>query len=144
MSKRKKRPGIVLPVVITVVAFLASVGLFMFMILDGSGEDANPVTKTVNREITKKAVETVIQKETGSNVTIKEVKEQMTEEDAEEFDEIINKYADDGILSEALDLYNSNNGDLKATGDALKDKVSPEDMDRLYELYGKYGDRYKE
>ncbi len=140
MKNRRKSSGIALPVFITVAAVLASIALLAFMIVSGNGVNSNPVTQTVNREVTKKAVETVIQKETGTDLTIDEIKEQMTEEDAEELDGIINKYADDGIISEALEIYNANNGDVQATVDSLKDKVSDEDLIVLYGFYTKYGE----
>ena len=112
------------------------------MVFTGTGINSNPVTQAVNREATKKAVEAAIQKETGSDITLDKVKEQMTEEEAEEFDDLINKYADEGILSEALKTYNSNNGDLISTAQYLKDKISAEDYARLFELYEKYGKEY--
>ncbi len=140
LSKRKRSSGIALPVFVTVAATLASFVLIVYMVLSGNGVNSNPVTQTVNREVTRKAVETVIQKETGTDITINEIKEQMSEEDAEELDDIINKYADDGIISEALEIYKTNNGDAQATADALKDKVSEKDMIRMYELYSKYGE----
>ena len=140
LSKRKRSSGIALPVFVTVAATLASFVLIVYMVLSGNGVNSNPVTQTVNREVTRKAVETVIQKETGTDITINEIKEQLSEEDAEELDDIINKYADDGIISEALEIYKTNNGDAQATADALKDKVSEKDMIRMYELYSKYGE----
>ena len=126
--------------VVTITAVLASVILLAFMVFTGTGVNSNPVTQKVNREVTKKAVEKVIQEETGSDVTLDKAKERMTEEEAEEVDDIVNKYADQGILAEALEIYKANGGDVDATAMAMKDKVSPEDMARLYELYAKYGD----
>ena len=140
MSKRKQRSNTGFLLVITITAVLASVILLAFMVFTGTGVNSNPVTQTVNREITKKAVEKAIQEETGSDLTLEEVKDKMAEEDAEEVDDIVNKYADRGILAEALEVYKANGGDVNATAMAMKDKVSAEDMARLYELYAKYGD----
>ncbi|MBR2186412.1 MAG: hypothetical protein IJ857_03650 [Lachnospiraceae bacterium] len=140
MSKRKKSDNTGVLLVITIAAVLTSVILLAFMVFTGNGVNSNPVTQTVNREITKKAVEKVIQEETGSDITIDKAKEKMTEEDAEEVDDIVNKYADQGILAEAMEIYKANGGDVNATAIAMKDKVSAEDMARLYELYAKYGD----
>ena len=140
MSKRKKSDNTGFLLVITIAAVLTSVILLAFMVFTGNGVNSNPVTQTVNREITKKAVEKVIQEETGSDITIDKAKEKMTEEDAEEVDDIVNKYADQGILAEAMEIYKANGGDVNATAIAMKDKVSAEDMARLYELYAKYGD----
>lgn len=140
MSKRKKNDNTGFLLVITIAAVLTSVILLAFMVFTGNGVNSNPVTQTVNREITKKAVEKVIQEETGSDITLDKAKEKMTEEDAEEVDDIVNKYADQGILAEAMEIYKANGGDVNATAIAMKDKVSAEDMARLYELYAKYGD----
>ena len=141
MAKRRKgSPVTGILLIIIIIAVLASVALLAFMVITGNGVNSNPVTQTVNREITKKAVDTVIQKETGKDITLDEIKGQMSEEDAEEVDSIVNKYADEGLLAEALEIYNANGGDLKATAEKLKDRVSAEDMARLYELYDKYGD----
>ena len=140
MSKRKKNDNTGFLLVITIAAVLTSVILLAFMVFTGNGVNSNPVTQTVNREITKKAVEKVIQEETGSDITLDKAKEMMTEEDAEEVDDIVNKYADQGILAEAMEIYKANGGDVNATAIAMKDKVSAEDMARLYELYAKYGD----
>ena len=140
MSTRQKNDNTGFLLVITIAAVLTSVILLAFMVFTGNGVNSNPVTQTVNREITKKAVEKVIQEETGSDITLDKAKEKMTEEDAEEVDDIVNKYADQGILAEAMEIYKANGGDVNATAIAMKDKVSAEDMARLYELYAKYGD----
>lgn len=137
-KREKNNTGFLM--VVTITAVLASVILLAFMVFTGTGVNSNPVTQKVNREVTKKAVEKVIQEETGSDVTLDKAKEKMTEEEAEEVDDIVNKYADQGILAEALEIYKANGGDVDATAMAMKDKVSPEDMARLYELYAKYGD----
>ncbi len=142
-GRRKKGSSTGFLLIIIIAAVLLSVALLAFMVITGNGVNSNPVTQKVNREITKKAVETVIQKETGTDKTIDDIKSQMSEEDAEEVDIIINQYADQGLLSEALEIYKNNGGDIKATAEAMKDKVSAEDMARLYELYEKYGETIK-
>ena len=139
LSRKKKSSGTGYLLVIIIAAVLASVVILAFMVFTGTGVNSNPVTQTVNREVTKKAVEAAIQKETGSDITLDEVKAEMSEEDAEEFDDIVNKYADEGILAEALRAYSDNGGDVGATAAAFKDKVSAEDYARLFELYEKYG-----
>ncbi|MBQ7724794.1 MAG: hypothetical protein IJT63_04195 [Lachnospiraceae bacterium] len=140
MSRKKRSSGIGYLLVIIITAVLASVVILAFMVFTGTGVNSNPVTQAVNREVTKKAVEAAIQKETGSDITLEEIRSEMSEEDAEEFDDIVNKYADEGILAEALSALNSNDGDLAATAATFKDKVSTEDYSRLFELYEKYGD----
>ncbi len=142
-GRRRKGSSTGFLLLIIIAAVLLSVALLAFMVITGNGVNSNPVTQKVNREITKKAVETVIQKETGTDKTLDDIKGQMSEEDAKEVDIIINQYADQGLLAEALEIYKKNGGDINATADEMKDKVSAEDMARLYELYEKYGDTIK-
>jgi len=142
-GRRRKGSSTGFLLLIIIAAVLLSVALLAFMVITGNGVNSNPVTQKVNREITKKAVETVIQKETGTDKTLDDIKGQMSEEDAKEVDIIINQYADQGLLAEALEIYKNNGGDIKATAEEMKDKVSAEDMARLYELYEKYGDTIK-
>ena len=53
-------------------------------------------------------------------------------------------HADEGLLSEAVNIYKENGGNIRATADAIKDRVSSEDMSSLYELYEKYADEISE
>lgn len=80
----------------------------------------------------------MITEQSGGAVSIKKLESEMTEEDSETFNDIVNKYSDSGLVSEAISLYSSNGGDIGATADQLKDKVSPEDVEALKELYDKY------
>ncbi|MCR4654666.1 MAG: hypothetical protein K5770_00325 [Lachnospiraceae bacterium] len=141
MAKRRKsgsKAGIFIFIIIIVI--IASAGLLAYIVLSGKGVDSNPVAKSVNRVVTKKAVDAVIRQETGEDITLDEIKAQMSTEDAEEVDSILNKYADEGLLSEAAAIYKANGGDIGATASAVKDKVSDEDIDKLYELYKKYAE----
>ena len=143
-KKSGNKTGTGVLIVVITAAVLASLVLIICIAFSGGSADpipvANPVTKKVTREVTKKAAETIIQKETGTDLTLNEIKEEMSEEDAEDLDSIVNKYADEGILSDAIEIYGANGGDFKATADSLKDKISDEDISRIYELYRKYGD----
>ena len=142
-KRRKKKKGsrAAAIVVLLILFILVSAGILGYMVFTGNGTDSNPVVQAVNREVTKKAVETVIAKETGTDVTIEKVKEQMSEEDAKELEETLNRYADEGIVQEAISTYRENGGDLQETARSLQDRVSEEDMARLRELYDKYKDQ---
>ena len=111
--------------------------LIAYLILSGKG-NSNPVTQGIQREVTKQAVDKVITEQSGGEVSLGEIEKQMSEDDAETFNEIVDKYSDSGLVSEAISVYSSNGGDLGATADELKDKVSPEDIEALQELYSKY------
>ena len=108
--------------------------LIAYLILSGKG-NSNPVTQGIQREVTKQAVDKVITEQSGGEVSLGEIEKQMSEDDAETFNEIVDKYSDSGLVSEAISVYSSNGGDLGATADELKDKVSPEDIEALQELY---------
>jgi hypothetical protein len=110
--------------------------------ISGNKADSNPVTRninrSINRKVTEEAVEQVITQSTGEKVSIKEIESQMSEEDAGELDDIIDKYSENGLVTEALKVSSENGGDVDATVQEMKDKVSPEDVEALKELYSKY------
>ena len=114
------------------------IAIVAYMLFTGKGVNSNPVTQTINREATKKAVDTVLSKEFGENATLEKIKETMTDVDKEELDQVIEKYADEGLISDAISTYQENGGDLMATARELRSRVSQEDMDKLTELYKKY------
>lgn len=142
MSRRKKKKGgcgsCLVTAILLLVLILGGAAMIGYMLFTGNGVNSNPVTQSINREVTKKAVDTVIQKELGEDTSLDKIKEQMSDEDQEDLDQVINKYADEGLISEAVNLYQANGGDIMATARELRDKVSAEDMQKLEELYKKY------
>ena len=140
--KRKRRKISPLEVVAVILAVLVVLigGLTAFMLFSGNGGGSdNPVTKKITQEVSKKAVEKYVESETGTDVNIKEIEESMSEEDSDTFNEIVDKYSDSGLVSDALSIYQENGGDLSAIAAELKDKIDPEDIETIKELYAKYG-----
>lgn len=138
MAKRKKKSSAGKWAAIVLFLMIIMVGLIGYIIISGNG-NSNPVTQSIQREVTRQAVDKVISEQSGGNAGIKEIESEMTEEDSETFNDIVDKYSDSGLVSEAISIYSENGGDIGATADQLKDKVSPEDIEALKELYEKYG-----
>ena len=139
MSRRRKKSSLGKWIATVIILIIVMLGLSAYLILSGKG-NSNPVTQSIQREVTKQAVDKVISEQSGGEVSLGEIESQMSEEDSEQLDEIVNKYSDSGLVSEALSIYSSNGGDLGATADELRDKVSPEDIETLRELYSKYAE----
>ncbi|MBO6146529.1 MAG: hypothetical protein J6O70_03005 [Lachnospiraceae bacterium] len=139
MSRNKRKSSLGKWIVIVAVLIIIMLLLLAYLILSGKG-NTNPVTQSIQREVTKQAVDKVITEQSGGNVSLGEIESQMSEEDAETFDGIVDKYTESGLVSEAISVYTSNGGDIGATADQLRDKVSPEDIEALKELYSKYAE----
>ena len=123
-------------VVVLVIVMLLLIG---YLIATGKG-NSNPVTHSIQKEVTKQAVDKVISEQTGGETSLKEIESKMSDDDAEALDSIVDKYTESGLVSEAISVYSSNGGDIAATADQLRDKVSPEDIEALKELYSKYAE----
>lgn len=106
----------------------------------GTASSETPtLQQQVTRYATKKAVEAAISSATGTDVSIDELEENMSTEDAEELEGIINKYADNGTVLEAAKEIANNSGNVTEALESL-DSVDQEDLEKLYELYEQYGD----
>ena len=139
MARREKGSSAGKWIAIVIILSVILILLVGYLILTGKG-NSNPVTQGIQREVTKKAVEKVITDQSGGNKSLEDIESQMSEEDAETFNDIVDKYSDSGLVSEAISVYSSNGGDLGATADELRDKVDPEDIETLKELYARYAD----
>lgn len=139
MARRKKKSSAGKWIAIVFLLLLVMLVLIAYLILSGKG-NSNPVTQSIQREVTRQAVDKVITKQSGGEVSLGEIESQMSEDDAETFNEIVDKYSDSGLISEALSVYSSNGGDIGATADELRDKVSAEDIETLKELYSRYAE----
>ena len=139
MSRNKRKSSLGKWIAIVAVLIIIMLLLLAYLIVSGKG-NSNPVTQSIQREVTKQAVDKVITEQSGGNVSLGEIESQMSEEDAETFDGIVDKYTESGLVSEAISVYTSNGGDIGATADQLRDKVSPEDIEALKELYSKYAE----
>ena len=139
VRKRRKDPSLVIWVLTILALVLILAVLMTAIILTGHG-NSNPVTGKIQKEITMKAVENAVSSGTGTQVDIKELESQMTPEDAETFNGIVDKYADSSLISEAVDLYASNGGDISDVASQMRDRVDEGDMEALKELYRKYAE----
>ena len=135
MARRRKKSSAGKWVLIVLLLIIIMLVLIAYIILSGQGNS----NQGIQREVTKQAVDKVISEQSGGSVSIKDMESEMTEEDADTFNDIVDKYSDSGLISEALSIYSSNGGDVGATAEQLKDKVSPEDIEALKELYARYG-----
>ena len=142
MARRRKRskssPLKVVVIILAVLVVLAA-GLIAILLFAGSGSRSNPLTRKITQEVSKKAVEKYVERETGVDVDFKDIEENMSEEDSDTFNKIVDKYSDSGLVSDALSIYQENGGDLSATAAELMDKINPEDIETVKELYKKYG-----
>ena len=139
MARRERKSSAGKWIAIVIVLSVILLILIVYLILSGKG-NSNPVTQGIQREVTKKAVDKVITDQSGGNKSLEDIESQMSEEDAETFNDIVDKYSESGLVSEAISVYSSNGGDLGATADELRDKVDPEDIETLKELYARYAD----
>lgn len=139
MARRRKKSSAGKWVAIVIIMLFIMVGLAGYLIISGNG-NSNPVTKEIQREVTKKAVDKVITEQSGGQVSLGEIESQMSDDDAETFNDIVDKYSESGLVSEALSVYSANGGDIGATADELRDKVDPADVETLKELYSRYAE----
>ncbi len=139
-EKKKRVSPLAIVLVVLMVLIIIAVGLILLILFSGRSGSSNPVTEKINHEVSKKAVETYISNETGNKVSFEEIEEAMSEEDSQEFNEIVDKYSDSGLLNDAIAAYTENGGDVQAVAEEMKDRIDPEDMEAMRELYEKYRD----
>lgn len=82
------------------------------------------------------AAEQVIKQQTGFEIDLDRVLKEMDSEDAEAVNEMIEKYVNEENLAEGVDVIKSR--DLDAAMEFLEEKVEPEDIQELEDLYQKY------
>jgi hypothetical protein len=138
-KKKSKGRGFLIFLIVLIIILLVLLGLVLLI----KNKPDNPLSKAVNKAVTKGAINAVIKEETGSDISIEQIQENMSPEDSEAVDEIIDKYSQSGLLPEAIDSLTSNGGDFASTAAELESQVSPEDIETLYELYARYGDAYE-
>ena len=139
MARRESRSSIGKWIAIVIILLVIMLILIAYIIISGHG-NSNPVTQGIQREVTKKAVDKVISDQTGGAVNLDDIESKMSDEDAETFNDIVDKYSDSGLISEAISVYSANGGDVGATAEELRDKVNPEDIETLKELYSRYAE----
>lgn len=131
MSKRrrkKKNPLFTVLKVFIIVMIIVIIGMFSY----------GKIKKAAETKLTEIAINQVIKQQTGEDVDVQKVIDQMSEEDAQTANELIDKYATDDTISNVVSEYQS--GDMSAVESYLKENVDSSDVDQLTELYEKYKD----
>lgn len=147
-DRRKKKKGIgtivLLCLLITaclVVLFVLVKGNFMKETIGGG------IKSAVTRKVTETVMEQAVQKTLESSgdpqaaEKAKEIVGSMEETDKKAAETIIEKYADSETLSDCLEIVGDgvNKESLSEVQAYLQESVSDEDMQKLEELYQKYG-----
>lgn len=140
-QKKKKGTGkIVVLSLIIVVSVLILVGLLI-------GTLGNDVKHVVVEKATEQIMEQAVQKALENSgdpqaaAKAKEIVSNMDEADKQQAEEIIEKYADTDALSDCMDIVSEGVTDesIAEVEEYLQNSVSSEDMQKLQELYEKYG-----
>lgn len=124
-----------MPLIIVFLVILAGLLYAGYSLWTGQGS----LGKTVSKEVTKKAIEKVISSQAGTDVDLDKIKKSMAPSDASEVDSLMDKYATSDNLSKAVKAYSASKGDLKSVEKELKGQVDSKDVEKLKELYEKYG-----
>ncbi len=109
------------------------------MIFTGKGMNSNPLARGISRTVTQKAVQEFVSSELGIDEDFEEIRKNMSPEDSRTVDGIIDKYAESGVLADAVSSLRENGGDLQGTISDLRDRIDEEDIETVMELYSRYG-----
>ena len=109
--------------------------------LAATSDSITPLIDAVSQKITEKAVEHYLSDATGENIDLNAIRESMDPEDAAQLDQILNGYASSGLLTEAVNSFTENGGDVSAVAEELASQVDPSDVEALTDLYEKYKDQ---
>lgn len=134
--RRYKKKKNYTPVIVIFLIILAALLYVAYSLWTGQGS----LGKTVSKEVTKKAIEKVISSQAGTDVNIDKIEQTMEPSDADALNSLMDKYATSDNLSKAVKAYSSSGGDLKSVEKQLKGQVNSSDVEKLKELYKKYGD----
>ncbi len=103
-----------------------------------SGESS--ALDSIKQEVVKEAVEKAISAELGEDVDIDEMKKLMTEDDAAQVDELLEKYSDTAYIQSVLETVTENGKNVSESLDEIKGSVDMQDVEAFKELYDKYSD----
>lgn len=112
-----------------ILLILACLGILVFLFWD-------TIKGAAIRKVGTIAIEQAIKRETGWEVDLEEVIDRMDEEDAAAMNELMDKYFNEENISEGMDILKS--GDLNAAKEYIENKVEPQDLKELGNLYEKY------
>ena len=142
-KKKKKAVGtVILLLLVIVICTVVLVGL-----VSGSFKDG--VKSAVTRKVTEQVMEQAIQRALESSgdpeaaAKAKEIVDSIDEEDKKAAEEIIEKYADQDTLTDLIGIAGNgiNSGSVEQVKDYLQENMSEDDIQKLQELYKKYGEQ---
>lgn len=140
---RRKKKGI------GMIVFLSLVIIICVVVLAGlvKGNLGDGIKNVVVEKATEQIMEQAVQKaledagDPQAAAKAKEIINNMDESDKQQAEEIIEKYADTDMLSDCMDIVSDGVTDesIAQVKDYLQESVSSEDIEKLQELYEKYG-----
>lgn len=133
------------------VIFLALLVIVCAMVLIGlvRGNLTDSLKSAVNRKVTEQVMEQAIQEalersgDPQAAAKAKEIVGSMDEADRKEAEAIVEKYANGDTLSDLANIVGNgiNNESVEQVKEYLQENVSEEDIQKLQELYQKYGEQ---
>lgn len=142
-KKKKKGVGtIIMLLLVIVTCVIVLVGL-----VSGSFKDGiqSAVAGKVTEQFMEQAIQGVLERsgDPEAAAKAKEIVDSIDEADKEAAEEIIGKYANQDTVSDLIDIAGGgiNNDSVEQIKDYLQDNMSEEDIQKLQELYKKYGEQ---
>ncbi|MCR5033464.1 MAG: hypothetical protein K6A92_11465 [Lachnospiraceae bacterium] len=89
-------------------------------------------------EVTQKVIEQLISGSMGGSVSYDELMEKMEEEDRQEVEALVEKYATDENISVMIRIYQESEGNFDQIESEARKILEPEDMETIYRLIDKY------
>lgn len=126
MSRNRRRRHRRWPIAVVIVAVI------VVLLLVGGMMVKKQITKVVAKEMMKYQIETVV----GDSQQAEEIVNEMDQEDMDRVMEIANKYVSFDEIKGYMQSVKS--GDVESVKDALKAKMSQEDLEELRTIYEKY------
>ena len=142
-KKKKKSIGtIIILLLVIVVCVIVLIGL-----VSGSFKDS--IQSAVTGKVTEQFMEQAIRKALESSgdpeaaAKAKETVDSIDEADKKAAEEIIGKYANQNTVSDLIDIAGGgiNSDSVEQIKDYLQNSMSEEDIQKLQELYNKYGEQ---
>lgn len=114
-----------------------------------SGSFKDRIQSAVTGKVTEQFMEQAIRKALESSgdpeaaAKAKEIVDSIDEEDKKAAEEIIGKYANQDTVSDLIDIAGGgiNSESVEPIKDYLQDNMSEDDIQKLQELYNKYGEQ---
>ncbi len=95
----------------------------------------------LRREVTEKVVEQMISGSMGGSITYEEMIAQLGEDERIKVDAMVDKYATNENITVLIQIYQNSDGNLSQIEPEMKKILDPEDMEYIYTLIEKYGNK---